>query len=599
MNVPVPGHFLDFFVLEASDYIDQLDALVSRGGAAGPDAEALQRHARALRGSATMARLALFAELAGGVERVGRALRDGALRWDAALAGALVAAVDDCKILLRGARAWGAAEDARARARASELERYAPLRQPAAPASAGAGHGDFLANEASNVGAGLELLATRPRDRDAAANVLGRLRALRGIASVKDHAALADVLDAAEQAAQPLELGATELGAERIALLGAAATVLRSVAASLRAGYAAQPAEADLAPFSAALDAMRASGSKSERIVPIAELFFAEGPTLVEAAPNPPTSPAERFRLEVVSQAEHLRRLVADARAARDELARERVRRSLREALRALRMAAESFGEQEVAGFVALHNEAAVQLDARALDSLDEVATLLAQPGTSSAPLGERLQALKRARRASAELEAVPAPSSVPAPGPVPSPARVTVPSAAQGASPASIPAPTPIPTPTPARQRVAIAPDSDPATLVGETAARRRGETPFTSHRAIATPPLVDEERVLPAAADVAAIATTIPTDAPARSLDSLLGAGIERLGALRDAPLSAPVALPEQPVVPIDRMLYRGKAAIERCREIRDGARASNSSVQGEALAELLDLLDLALTD
>ena len=57
MTVPTPVGFLDFFILEASDYVDQLDGLLDAGGVAGPDADGLQRVARALRGSATMAKL--------------------------------------------------------------------------------------------------------------------------------------------------------------------------------------------------------------------------------------------------------------------------------------------------------------------------------------------------------------------------------------------------------------------------------------------------------------------------------------------------------------------------------------------------------------
>ena len=55
-----PG-FLDFFVLEAGEYIEQLDGIILRGGT---DLEALVRSARALRGSATMAKLTPFADLA-------------------------------------------------------------------------------------------------------------------------------------------------------------------------------------------------------------------------------------------------------------------------------------------------------------------------------------------------------------------------------------------------------------------------------------------------------------------------------------------------------------------------------------------------------
>ena len=59
-----PSGILDFLVLEASEYIEQLDGLVLAGGTGGPNAESFQRAARALRGSATMARLNAFAGLA-------------------------------------------------------------------------------------------------------------------------------------------------------------------------------------------------------------------------------------------------------------------------------------------------------------------------------------------------------------------------------------------------------------------------------------------------------------------------------------------------------------------------------------------------------
>jgi chemotaxis protein histidine kinase CheA len=561
-----PVGFLDFFVLEASDYIEQLDAQLQTSGEGRPEPDALQRVARALRGSATMAKLNSFAEMAAGVERVGRALREGGLAWDAALRGVLVAAVDDCKLLLRNVRAWSPSDDARARARTDELTRYAPVR-PATPLATATttGHDSYLATESSNIGAGLELLATRPTDRDAAANVLRRVRALRGIASVKDHPFLADVLEAAESAAHPLELGERTLSPERIALLGAAATLLRSVAGAIRAGKLMDPTSPDVARFAAALDTMQERETGTERVVPIAELFYHDGgPTVVDAAANPPTSPVERFRLEVVSQGEHLRGLVSDARSARDEPSRDRVRRALRQALRSLRQAAESFGERDVAEFVASHNDAVVRLDSRALDSLDEVASLLAQPSGTAESLGQRLQALRTARNTppaaaprAADGLSVPVRAVEAASAPAraaeapPMPTRAATPAPAAAAIPAATAAPAPS-VPAPPRPRI----------------------TPAAGHRA--------------------------PTPAAGSALlDDLLDRGIRTLGTLPRTPLSNPVALPEQPPVPIDVLLYRGRAALERARVIRDDARSTEGPIDPAMLAELFDLIDLALSE
>ena len=108
-----PG-FLEFFILEASDYVEQLDGLLLGGSSTGPDSDAMQRVARALRGTATMAKLPSFAEVAAGLERVGRAMHAGTLQWDPALRGALTAAVDDLKTLIHSARTWSPADDERA-----------------------------------------------------------------------------------------------------------------------------------------------------------------------------------------------------------------------------------------------------------------------------------------------------------------------------------------------------------------------------------------------------------------------------------------------------------------------------------------------------
>jgi hypothetical protein len=272
-------------------------------------------------------------------------------------------------------------------------------------------------------------------------------------------------------------------------------------------------------------------------VLPIAELFYHDGgPTVVSQASNPPTSPTERFRLEVVSQGEHLRGLVVSARNAHDEASRDRVRRALRHALRALRQAAESFGERDVAEFVAMHNDAVVRLDARALDSLDQVAALLAQPTNSEASLGDRIRAV----RASRGTPVAPAPvQSAPPPAPAPKPAPVAAPAPAAH-------------TPPP---RAATPP------------------RPGTPSRA-GTP-----------AGNVA--------------LGELLDRGIRTLDTLPKTPLSNPVAIAEQPPVPIDVLLYRGRAAMERAREIRDEARRSGGPLPPDRLAELFDLIDLALAE
>src|SRR5437868_4543741 len=103
MTAPSQG-LLDFFALEAAEYVERLDALLAGAATHGPDVEDFARTSRALRGSATMARVQTITEIAHSLERVARALREGSARWDSALAGVLVSAVDGVKILLHELR---------------------------------------------------------------------------------------------------------------------------------------------------------------------------------------------------------------------------------------------------------------------------------------------------------------------------------------------------------------------------------------------------------------------------------------------------------------------------------------------------------------
>ena len=112
-----PDGLMHFFVLEATDYIDRLDSLLTSAGDDGPDASAFGRYARNLRGSATMSRQMGIADVASALERLARALRNRAIRWDAAVHGPVVSAVDDLRILVRAVRTPGADESPRVRAR--------------------------------------------------------------------------------------------------------------------------------------------------------------------------------------------------------------------------------------------------------------------------------------------------------------------------------------------------------------------------------------------------------------------------------------------------------------------------------------------------
>lgn len=552
-----PG-FLEFFILEASDYVEQLDGLLLGGGSTGPDANALQRLARALRGTATMAKLPSFAEVAAGVERVGRAMQEGVLHWDAALGGAMTATIDDLKTLLHSARTWSDAEDRRASSRTAELARFAPLR-PFTPnrdsntqRSAVAGSA-FLATESSNIAAGLELLSTRAGAADTAANLLRRIRALRGVAGVKSVAPLADVLEVTEDLARGLEFGEKAMNADARQLLETSAEYLRVISSALRF-------EGDVNAPSAARDAFLAAQNKwmnqdaeQERVVPISTLFYSDGgPDVVEASQNPPTSTADRFRLELVSHGEHLRQVVDTLRQG-DATAR--ARRDLNRALTDLQAAAESFGEHDVAEFVRAHSTAAERLDAPALAALDDLAAILSAPGAHGERLSARLRELRAEKTApvadhSAFTEVLGEPTLPSVPEAAAEP--VWSAPAEEVAVPEQVVAPEPVPVPV----RVAAA---EPVS---------RPESPRAK----------------------------TPAQAILSAASSLIDMSLAALDSLTSAPWIEPEQIEEDTIVPIESLLYRGSAALDRAIEIRDELRQSESPADAEALDELFDLLELA---
>ena len=121
-----PGKLLDFFTLEAGEYLTRLEMLVTRQSLPTPDAAQFAAAARGLRGSATMARAGGVTRLATIVERIASSVVQGATRWEPELQRSLVGAIEDLKLLVRSVRSWGADQDARVEEALRRLSRYAP-----------------------------------------------------------------------------------------------------------------------------------------------------------------------------------------------------------------------------------------------------------------------------------------------------------------------------------------------------------------------------------------------------------------------------------------------------------------------------------------
>ncbi len=556
---------LEFYLVEATEYLDALDHVVANTGGP-PDGNAFIATARALRGASSMAKVEPVAAIATTMEQLAHAVRDGELRWTMDLYQTLRDSVDDLRFLVRGVRTWGEREGARAAARLASLQRFLPSEQPrpATPA-ASATAPVFIALQASAIAAELDAFLDDPRQRRALDEALTRARTMRGIAGIGEYPPLADVAEALDRAVRTLVPDAP-LADREVELFRAAVEVLRHVSAQLRDAGGA-PAEApEVARFARAFAALDALLPPAEPVVSIDELFYADaGPHVVRRAQAAPASRMQRFRDEITTRAEHIRRLVNDARQVHDLAGRERAGRALTGALLDLQGVAASFDAHQVASFF---GEAAAEralLDPALLDALDAGTLLLLSPGESLGEIEQRLAVLERVRRHTPVSPPVVSPSVSPA---SPPPAPVTA-----SASPA------PAPVTASASPAPAVAPAPPTADVAPAAPAAAVAPTPFGA----------------PVSGPHAALSRRPPPTPTGRELQDFLQEGIAGFESLDHEPLSTPARLDEDEIVPIESLLYRGQDAVRRAIEVRDAMRARGVT-DDATLQEIFDLLDLA---
>jgi chemotaxis protein histidine kinase CheA len=152
----------EFFAMEAGEYLEQLDTLVS--AAAGPDRDEFLRVSRALRGSALMANQAAIGDTAAALENLARALREDRVSWDSGTKQIAVRSIDGLKILVRRATDWTEAESSKASSVAAELNDAAghvtaPRRSIADQIGIDAGTRAFIAREGASVASALAQVA--------------------------------------------------------------------------------------------------------------------------------------------------------------------------------------------------------------------------------------------------------------------------------------------------------------------------------------------------------------------------------------------------------------------------------------------------------
>ncbi len=417
-----------FFAMEAADYLERLDALVSRGES--PNGEEFLRQARALRGSALMANQQGIASAAGGLEQLARAFREGRQPWDPATKQLAVRAVDDLKVLVRKLASWSPAEDAKARRLADELQLAAGGAAGAAPAPAPAPGSDpgtrtFIAQQGATLASAVDrtasALAQNPEKRDVLQATLKVMQPLRGIASLADFPPLPDLLEGLERGIAQLTRGA-QPGGDPAAMFRAAAKAIARAAREVATAGEADPNAPEAAEFIRLLGAVL--DVKSD-VVPIESLYFADaGPHVVQQG-TAPARPSQLSNLELVAHGEHLRQAADALERAQSGPQRELRAHALASTFAALATVGAGLFDAAVAAFARAAREAlargmAVADAPRLIEHLREAASVLTAAGREAEPaLAQQMNAIATGLATGARAAgSSPAPAAPRAPAP-------------------------------------------------------------------------------------------------------------------------------------------------------------------------------------
>jgi chemotaxis protein histidine kinase CheA len=319
----------EFFLAEAGDCLGGLEQLLHDD--APFDANHLLRHARALRGSAQMAREEQVARVARSLEAVARGMLSQILAWDVGVRTRVIESVADLRALVEGGEAPDVAErrvaaalarwpepgirlpdearvpDAAAAATAAEPRSAAPAVPPEFLA--------FAARECAGIVDALDGAVARlevvPLDREPIKRVLRRLQALLGAAQLDSLPPVAAALRAIDRIARLIAQHNVAVEGEWLAAFAAARDTLKGAVALLEGGK--RPGEssalAHLRELWAALDPqyVPAAAPAADAEAPSAPAGGARGGALARALELRPT-------LERAIGADHA------ARAALEEL---------------------------------------------------------------------------------------------------------------------------------------------------------------------------------------------------------------------------------------------------------------------------------------
>ena len=440
----------EFFSMEASDYLEQLDALVSKAGS--PQGEEFLRLARALRGSALMANQQAIGAVSEALEGLARAVSEGRLGWDHAVQHTAVRAVDDLKILVRNVSAWTDADSDKASAVTSQLRSVAgePKEEPArTDRGIDTGTRAFIAREGAGVASALNQLARaiqrEPPEPKQFDHVIRLMQPLRGLAVLSDLPPIPEILDGIERAISA-ELYQTHEPHDVAVLFDVGARALSSAAQEVASLGAVPSDSAEAQDFVRRLGALLDVGGD---VVPIEVLYFDDdGPHVIKEG-TPSATPGRLVELELIAHGEHLREAAAELERAQWETQRELRALTLAGTFRSLVTGGTDRLGRSVTGFALAASEAvnrgAPTRNTKAFVArLREAGTILsAAPATDHDELATKLDVVTQALRAlpttPKEPEAAPTVQSQPSDG---APSRPRAPSAATEVSPAEVETP-------------------------------------------------------------------------------------------------------------------------------------------------------------
>ncbi len=423
-----PMGMADFFAMEAGEYLERLDGLASP--AASPDFQEFRRIARALRGSALMASQQQIAAVAGGLEALARAARDGTATCDETHRQLAIRAVDDLKVLVRAINSWTDAESVRAQRIASELEQVTGATAPPAsqPQQLDAATRAFIAREGAAVGSALDqaarTLARNPMGVSSLDAVLHATQPLRGIASLSDLPPLPDLLDGIERAVQEM-MRRTEPMPNPGDVFDAAAKAICRVSREIATAGHADPDAPEADDFARRLGGLLEIGPD---IIPIEALYHADGGPHVLSEGAAPTLGEAPGQLEMVSLGEYLKQAAEDLEGAQSNPQRQLRAHGLAPSLRTLEGAGRGTAKLAHALRSAIGGGAAVTDTPALAAALREAGAILSDWGEEdTAVIEERLQPVSVAIGGLGEQPVVEVPTP-PTPTPTPTPAAVVEP---------------------------------------------------------------------------------------------------------------------------------------------------------------------------